>query len=104
MELLPPTRLDPFTVSVAAADPPDPASVAVPRAGELAPELAANVTVPVGDVVPLAALTVTVSTVEALWAMLVGFAASEAVLAMSGAVTVTVTAAETELLKFVAPP
>ena len=44
-----------------------------------------------------------VKTVEALCAIVAGLAASDAVVAISGAVTVTVTAVETELLKFVTP-
>ena len=88
--MIPPERLVPFTVRLAVAVPPDPASVAVPS--ETIP--AANVTVPVGDVVPLAALTVSVKTVDALCAMLAGFAASVAVVANKGAVTVTVIAGE----------
>jgi hypothetical protein len=88
-----------LTVTEAVAVPPEPARLAVPRVTVPA----VKVTVPVGDVVPLAAFTVTVTTVEALWAMLVGFAASEAVVVTSGAVTLTGRTAETEPVKFVVP-
>jgi hypothetical protein len=55
--LLPPVKLLPFTVKVAVAVPPDPASVAVPSATVPAE----NVTLPAGVALPLAALTVAVN-------------------------------------------
>jgi len=97
--LLPPARLLPFTVRAAVTVPPEPASAAVPR--ERPP--AEKVALPVGAVLPLAAFTVTVKTVDALWAILAGLAANEAVVAVRGAATVTVIAVETELVKPPAP-
>jgi hypothetical protein len=58
---------------------------------------------PVGAVLPLAAFTVTVKTVDALWAILAGLAANEAAVAVRGAATVSVIAEETELVKPPAP-
>jgi hypothetical protein len=97
--LLPAARLLPFTVSVAVTVPPEPASAAVPNAVPPAEKL----TLPVGAVLPLAAVTVTVKTVDALWAILTGLAANKAVVAIRGAATVTVIAAETELAKLPLP-
>lgn len=62
-----------------------------------------NITVPVGAALPVAAFTVAVSVVEALCARLAGLAVSVVVVAVSGAVTVTVTAAETDAAKFMMP-
>jgi hypothetical protein len=93
--LLPPARLLPFTVRVAVTVPLEPASGAVPRA--VFP--AEKVTLPVGAVVPLAAFTVTVKTVDALCTILTGSPAREAVVAIRGADRVTVIAVETELVK-----
>ena len=45
----------------------------------------------------------TVKTVDALWAILTGLAANKAVVAIRGAATVTVIAAETELAKLPLP-
>jgi len=61
-------------------------SVAEPR--DLDPEV--NVTVPVGVVVPDAGLTVAVSTVEALCAIVGGFAASVVVVPVTTGDTLTV--------------
>jgi hypothetical protein len=102
--LLPVTRLVPFTVKTAVAVPPAPLNAAVPSAGE--PEAgftAENVTVPVGETAPLAALTVTVRTVDALDVIAAGLAPKVALLARSGAVSVTVTGGETEAAKLVLP-
>ena len=65
---------------------------------------ATKATVPVGAVLPLAGVTVTVRTVDAPWSKLAGFAATDAVVAVNGAVTVTATAAETDPPKLELPP
>jgi len=96
---LPGARLAPFTVRVAAAAPPEPASAAEPS--ERLP--AEKMTLPVGVALPLAAFTLTVKIVDALAAMLVGLAANEAVVEIKAAVTVTVTGDETELAKLPLP-
>ena len=78
--MAPMARLLAFTVKAA----PDADNVELPRA-VLPSE---KVTLPVGVAVPLA-LTVAVSTVEAVDAMEAGFAASEVVVATGGTVTIT---------------
>jgi hypothetical protein len=98
--LLPNTRLEPLTVIDAAAVVPAGARVTQPN--EIFP--AANVTVPVGAVVPLAGATVTLNTVEAFWTMLAGLAVAEAVLAISGADIVTAIDVETDAVKLPLPP
>jgi len=62
-----------------------------------------NVTVPVGAADPLTGFTVAVNTVAALWAMLAGRAASAAVVAVAGAVTVSVIAADADAVKLPPP-
>jgi hypothetical protein len=57
----------------------------------------------VGDVLPLDALTLTVSVVDALCEMLAGLAVKFTLVWISGAVTVTVIPGETEAPKFAAP-
>lgn len=78
---------------------PVPVSLAVPREAAVAVfEPDVNVTEPVGPAVPLVAFTVTVRTVEAVDASVVGLALSVAVVAVSGEPMVTVTV-PLELLK-----
>jgi hypothetical protein len=72
----------PFTVIVAVAVPPEPERLAVPRA--VFPEL--NDTCPAGEAVPLAALTVAVSTVLAPATTLGGFALTVVVVAIAAGV------------------
>jgi hypothetical protein len=55
-----------------------------------------NVTVPVGDVLPLDALTVIVSVVDAFCEMLAGLAIKFALVWIRGAVTVTAIAGESD--------
>jgi len=95
MALAPTPSLDPFTVSFATAA----AIVAVPSTA--GPK--EKVTVPVGTVVPDAAFTVAVSTVEALWTILAGLAVTTILVAAPGGATVTVTGLAVELLKAVLP-
>jgi len=87
MLLLPTLNLLPATLNTAAAVLP----VAVNRAlpSEVFP--IANVTLPAGAELPLAALTVAVNWVVALCAMAAGLAVSAVVVATAGAVTTTVT-------------
>jgi len=82
--LLPVARLLALTVMVTE---PDEETGAVPRVEF--PAVKANV--PVGVAVPLAALTVAVSCVEAVEAITAGFAEAVVTVATAGAVTVTVT-------------
>jgi hypothetical protein len=99
MVSLPTARLAPLTVRDAVAFAPDAASASVPK--ETFPSV--NVTVPVGAAVPLAGFTVTVNTVETLWAMLPRLAATVAVVAICEAPTVTVTDVEADAVKLPAP-
>jgi hypothetical protein len=96
---LPTARLVPFTVRDAAAVAPEATSVAEPR--ETFPAM--NIIVPVGAALPLAGVTVAVNTVEALWEMLAGLAATVAVVAVRGAVTNTVIEVDAEAVKLPAP-
>jgi hypothetical protein len=50
-----------------------------------------KLTVPDGTPLPLAGFTVAVRTVEAVWAIVLGFAETSVVVATAGAVTVTLT-------------
>lgn len=80
--LLPVVKVLPFTAKVA----PDAESGTLPRV-VLPVE---KITVPVGKALPLAALTVAVTTVAAEVAIVDGLAATEVLVATGGAVTVTV--------------
>jgi hypothetical protein len=53
--------------------------------------------------VPLAGFTVALNTVEALWAMLAGLAAIDAVVAISAAAAVSVTGVDTDVTKLPLP-
>jgi hypothetical protein len=90
---VPTGRLPPFSVKVAVETPPEPASVAVPS--EIGPAAVAvpneNVRLPAGATVPVAAFTVTLNCVDALWAMLAGLAVTVVVVATAGLVTITTT-------------
>ena len=81
MVLAPDTSFDPSTVSFATP------LESVPVPSVVAPT--AKVTVPVGVLLPLTALTVAVTTVDEVDAIVVGLAATVVVVAI-GAVTVTV--------------
>jgi len=96
MVSLPAVRLVPGAASDAVAFAPKAASVADPS--DTFP--AVKITVPVGAVVPLAALTVTLSVVEAFALMPAGLATSDTVLAISGAATVTTIPVDAEAVKF----
>lgn len=98
--MAPAARLVPLTVSVPVALVPETVSVAVPRD---APP-AVNETVPDGAAVPLAAFTLAVRTIEALWAMLAGLAATVSVVDTAAAVTITVMAEEVEAVRLALPP
>ena len=93
----------PFNENVAVAVPPEPESAAVPRVAPFAAEAAANETVPVGEVVPVDAFTVTLSVADALCVMPAGFALRVMVVGIRGEVTVTVIAGETDGEKFATP-
>ena len=82
MVLLPAAKLLPLTVRLA----PEAANETLPRL--VAPS--ENVTLPVGWAVPLAALTVAVSCVDPVDAMVAGLAATDVVVLTNGEVTVTV--------------
>lgn len=88
-----------LTVSDAVAVPPEPERLAEPS-GALP---SVKETEPVGEVLPLAALTVAVSVVLPPAVMLVGLAVTVVVVATTGTVTFIVTDAD-EPLKPVAPP
>jgi hypothetical protein len=93
--LLPAKKLAPFTVKVAVAADPEAIRAAAPR--DTLPVV--NITVPVGGVVPVAGFTVAINTVEELCAKLAGFAATDAVVEISGAAKVRVIAADVEAVK-----
>jgi hypothetical protein len=99
MVLLPRLNLLPARLSTAAAPPATEVSVALPR--EVLPRV--KFTVPAGNVEPLAALTVAVIVVVAVWPRLEGLAAAEVAVATAGTVTVTVPEA-VEPLNLASPP
>ena len=91
----PTVRLLPLTdnVAPAAESGADPSTVAP----------IVKVIFPVGAVLPLTAFTFAVRTVDALWAMLVGFAVNIVVVATVGIVTVTFTELELDGLNVESP-
>ena len=99
MVLLPAASRLPGTLNDAVAAPPDPLRLALPSV--VPPTV--NATDPMGEMLPLAALTVTVSEVLPLDVMLVELAVTVVVVAVVGTATLTVTNPE-EALKPLLPP